>query len=407
MKSKLLQNKYHILTFLFLNIISRIISLDNGLGQTPPMGWNSWNKFACNISEDLIKKTADAIVSSGLKAAGYTYLNLDDCWQINRDSTGKIIADPNAFPSGIKSLADYIHSLDLKFGLYSDAGYLTCQKRPGSLLYEEIDAQTYAEWEVDYLKYDNCYNDLSSPKIRYPVMRDALLKAKRPIFYSMCEWGIENPAEWGAEVGNSWRTTGDIEDKWDSFINILDLQVGLEKYARPGAWNDPDMLEVGNGGMTDNEYQSHFALWALLKAPLLIGCDVLNMSENTKKILLNEEIIKINQDSLGKQGSRISRVQKGIEFLEVWAGELSNGYAIILFNRTTNEEEITTTFKDFGFTAPGGNLRNLLVDENYGYVNEKYTAKVPAHSVVVLKLHQYCSSFMGNCENVETLKLLE
>ena len=183
-------------------------ALNNGLGLKPQMGWNSWNKFACNINETLIINTIDEIVSSGLLAAGYNYINLDDCWQVSRDKTTKeIVIDSEAFPHGMKYLADYAHSKGLLFGLYSDAGYMTCQRRPGSLGYEEIDAKTYASWGVDYLKYDNCYNDLSKPEVRYPPMRDALNASGRTIFYSMCEWGINNPAKWARDVANSWRTT--------------------------------------------------------------------------------------------------------------------------------------------------------------------------------------------------------
>ncbi len=223
-------------------------------------------------------------------------------------------------------------------------------------------------------------------------MRDALLKTGRPIFYSMCEWGQESPAEWAGDIANSWRTTGDILDNWEVFVSILDQQVGLEKYAKPGAWNDPDMLEVGNGAMKDHEYQAHFALWALLKAPLLIGCDVTNMSDATKKILSNEDIIDINQDPLGIQGRRISQVQKNDGYLEVWAAELQTGYAIILFNRSSQDDEITVLFKDFGFEPAGGNVKDLITGENLGYVREQITQMVPGHSVIVYKLHAYCQN---------------
>lgn len=217
---------------LFISVVFISVSaLDNGLGLTPPMGWNSWNKFNCNIDESLIKQTALALISTGLASKGYHYVNLDDCWQVARDANGFIIEDKNKFPAGMKGLSEFLHSKNLKFGVYSDAGYYTCAKRPGSLGVEIKDAQKYAEWEVDYLKYDNCNTDGTSPKLRYPVMRDALNKTGRPIFFSMCEWGVENPATWATEVGNSWRTTEDIVDNWNSFLHILDQQVGLEKYA--------------------------------------------------------------------------------------------------------------------------------------------------------------------------------
>jgi len=282
------------------------LALDNGLGRTPQMGWNSWNKFACNINEDLIKSTIDTLVDTGLVAAGYKYINLDDCWQISRDKNNVIVPDPKAFPSGIKALADYAHSKGMKFGLYSDAGSNTCQGRPGSLGYEEIDAKTYAEWGVDYLKYDNCYADPRTPEERYPIMRDALNKSGRTIFYSMCEWGVDDPAKWAKDVGNSWRTTGDISDSWSSMISIIDKNDKWAQYAGPGGWNDPDMLEVGNGGMTYDEYRTHFSLWALAKAPLLIGCDVTKRDKETFEILMNEEVIAVNQDKLGVQGRKIA-----------------------------------------------------------------------------------------------------
>ena len=279
--------------------------LDNGLGKTPQMGWNSWNKFGCSINDQLIRDTIDALNKSGLIELGYNYINLDDCWQKSRDENGTIIPDPTNFPNGIKSLADYAHSKGLKFGLYSDAGIYTCGGRPGSLGYEEIDAKTYAEWGIDYLKYDNCYNEDLPSRDRYIKMRDALNKTGRQIFYSMCSWGADDVSTWGREVGNSWRTTGDISDSWKSMTRIIDTNNKWYEYAGPGGWNDPDMLEVGNGGMNIEEYKAHFGLWAITKAPLLIGCDIINMSKETKDILTNPEVIAINQDPLGIQGHKI------------------------------------------------------------------------------------------------------
>ncbi len=246
-------------------------ALDNGLAKTPPMGWNSWNKFGCDVSEKLVKETADAMVSSGMKDAGYQYIVIDDCWQIARDNRGNIVPDPDRFPSGMKALADYIHSKGLKFGLYSDAGTKTCQGRPGSHGYEELDAKQYAAWDVDYLKYDWCNSEGLDAKIQYGKMRDALLSSGRPICFSICEWGTNKPWLWAKDVGNLWRTTGDIQDCWDctrtwggmGWTKILDLQVGLEAYAGPAHWNDPDMLEVGNGGMNPTEYKAHFSFWCL------------------------------------------------------------------------------------------------------------------------------------------------
>jgi alpha-galactosidase len=302
---------FKILIFVFLIHASH--QLNNGLGLTPQMGWNSWNHFGCNINEKLIQQTADIIVSSGLAAAGYQYVNLDDCWQVSRDADGTIQADPHDFPSGIQALADYVHSKNLKFGLYSDAGGNTGGGRPASLHYETKDANTYAAWKVDYLKYDNCNSDGTTPEVRYPPMRDALNASGRPIFFSMCEWGVDQPALWAANVGNSWRTTGDIQDNWNSMISNIDINNQYAAKAGPGGWNDPDMLEVGNGGMTDAEYITHFSLWCISKAPLLIGCDVSKMSEATLKTLTNAEAIAINQDKLGYQGQKVSVSQSQLK----------------------------------------------------------------------------------------------
>ncbi|UJR19661.1 hypothetical protein I4U23_022796 [Adineta vaga] len=291
---------------LLISSIHTSYQLNNGLGLTPQMGWNSWNHFGCNINEKLIQQTADLMVSTGLAAAGYQYVNTDDCWQVSRDTNGTIQADPKAFPSGIPALVDYVHSRKLKFGLYSDAGFKTCGGRPASLHYETTDANTYASWKVDYLKYDNCNTDGTAPEIRYPVMRDALNATGRSIFYSMCEWGVDQPALWAPDVGNSWRTTDDIQDNWKSMLNNIDINNAYADKAGPGGWNDPDMLEVGNGGMTDAEYVTHFSLWAISKAPLIVGCDISKMSAATLATLTHPEIIAINQDPLGVQGKKVS-----------------------------------------------------------------------------------------------------
>jgi len=291
--------------FIFASLLAIVVGLDNGLGKTPQMGWNSWNRFACSINEDLIKATALSIANGPLKSAGYNYVNIDDCWAHSRDKNGTVHPDNSTFPSGIKALADYVHSLGLKFGIYSDAGNHTCAGRPGSLGFEINDANSYAEWGVDYLKYDNC-DAITPPEQRYPPMRDALNQTGRPIFFSMCEWGVDNPSTWARKVGNSWRTTSDIEDKWRSMLSNLYINNQWADYAGPGGWNDPDMLEVGNGGMTDVEYRSHFSLWALSKAPLLIGCDVTKMSQATVTTLTNPEVIAVNQDTLGIQGKLVS-----------------------------------------------------------------------------------------------------
>lgn len=284
------------------------VAKKTGLSVTPAMGWNSWNHFACDISEDLIKETADAIVNLGLDKLGYEYVNLDDCWQASeRDSSGAIQADIARFPSGMKALGDYIHSKGLKFGIYSSAGFKTCQAYPASLGMEEIDAASYAAWGVDYLKYDNCYTDHGPPQKRYPPMASALEASGRDILYSLCEWGRENPAAWAGDIAHSWRVSGDIKDSWDSIISRANIAAPLWRYAGPDNWNDPDMLEVGNGHCSYDEYKSHFSLWAMLKSPLIIGNDVRAMTKDdeTMSIIGNDEVIAVNQDALGFQGRRI------------------------------------------------------------------------------------------------------
>jgi len=362
--------------------------LDNGLARTPQMGWNSWNHFGCGINENLIRDTIRTVVSSGLSKAGYVYVNMDDCWAGWRDSSGNIHPDNQTFPNGVKPLADYAHSLGLKFGLYSDAGTETCAGRPGSLHYETNDATTYASWGVDYLKYDNCNNQGIAPETRYPVMRDALNKTGRSIFYSMCEWGVDNPATWAPKVGNSWRTTGDISDNWPRMTSRIDKNDLVWKYAAPGGWNDPDMLEVGNGGMTTTEYTSHFSLWCLAKAPLLVGCDITKMSADTLNILTNAEAIAINQDALGVQGHRVASTPGSGGNLEVWAGPLSGGnYAVILFNRSSVKATITARWADIGLNSGvTAQARDLWLHQNVGSFTGSYSASVASHGVVFLKL---------------------
>ncbi|KMT16789.1 hypothetical protein BVRB_2g042760 [Beta vulgaris subsp. vulgaris] len=328
------------------------VQLFNGLALTPQMGWNSWNFFACNINETVIKETADALVSTGLADLGYVYVNIDDCWSsATRDSKDQLVPDPKTFPSGIKALADYVHSKDLKLGIYSDAGAFTCQVRPGSIFHENDDAKLFASWGVDYLKYDNCFNLGIPPKKRYPPMRDALNATERPIFYSLCEWGVDDPALWAGEVGNSWRTTEDINDSWASMTTIADLNDKWASYAGPGGWNDPDMLEVGNGGMTYHEYRAHFSIWALMKAPLLIGCDIRNMTAETLEILSNTEVIGVNQDPLGVQGRKVHASGPN-DCQQVWAGPLSgNRIAVALWNRCPSAAVITAGWNVLGLQS--------------------------------------------------------
>jgi alpha-galactosidase len=367
-------------------------ALDNSLAKTPPMGWNSWNKFACNVSEDLIKQIADAMVSTGMKDAGYQYIVIDDCWQVDRDSQGNIIPDAKRFPSGMKALADYVHAKGLKFGLYSDAGTLTCQKRPGGRGYEFQDARQYAAWGVDYLKYDWCSTSTQNQQASYSIMRDALVKSGRPMVFSLCEWGSSKPWLWARDVGNLWRTTSDIQDCWDckrewggmGFVHILDLQNGLESYAGPGHWNDPDMLEVGNGGMTTTEYRSHFSLWCILAAPLIAGNDIRSMSPEIAEILTNKEVIAVDQDQQGLQGRRVKREGN----LEVWAKQMADGSrAVALLNRGATETQITVSWIDIGYPdyLPAS-IRDLWARKDLGKSTGSFSATVASHGVVMVKI---------------------
>jgi len=370
---------------------SGLLSSDD-LARTPPMGWNSWNKFGCNVSESLIKETADAMVSNGMKDAGYQYIVIDDCWQVSRDERGSIVPDPKRFPSGIKALADYVHSKGLKFGLYSDAGIATCQKRPGSKGFEEKDAQQYAAWNVDYLKYDWCNTEGQDAREAYAKMSRALQNTGRPIVFSICEWGSTQPWLWAPGIGHLWRTTGDIQDCWDcsqpwggmGFIHIIDLQAELYPYAGPGHWNDPDMLEVGNGKMTKAEYRSHFSFWCLLSAPLMAGNDLRAMTAETREILTNKEVIAVDQDPLGMQGHKVADTGP----FEGWMKPLSNGdRAVILFNRGNTTAPISVTWEQIGL-PPGfeAGVRDLWARKDLGKFKGRFTAKVEPHDVVMLRI---------------------
>jgi alpha-galactosidase len=334
--------------FLFLNLNAQKY---DQLAKTPPMGWNSWNKFGCNVSETLIMGMADAMVSSGMKDAGYEYIVIDDCWQVSRDENGQIIPDKDRFPHGIKYLADYVHSKGLKFGIYSCAGTLTCAGRPAGCGHEYQDALSYARWGVDYLKYDWCNTGTQDPKASYSIMRDGLFAAKRPIVFSICEWGSNKPWEWAGQIGHLWRTTGDISDTWNSMIEIFSQQKDLARYAGPGHWNDPDMLEVGNGGMTTEEYKAHFSLWCMLAAPLIAGNDLQNMTPDTKSILVNKEIIAIDQDSLGRQGV----CWRDNEDYQIWMKVLANNEkAICLLNKSDEKKSVLV---DFALLAKASTMR--------------------------------------------------
>jgi len=376
----------------------------DGLALTPPMGWNSWNKFACNVDEKLIKEMADAMVSSGMKDAGYTYINIDDCWHGERDAQGFIHPNADRFPSGMKALADYVHSKGLKLGIYSDAGSQTCGGRPGSRGYEFQDAQQYASWGIDYLKYDWCNTEGLKAEGAYKTITAALQKAGRPIVLSICEWGTDTPWTWGQTVGHLWRTTGDIyncfdciEDHgtWKSWgvMPIVDKQEGLRQYAGPGHWNDPDMLEVGNG-MPANEDRAHFTLWSMLAAPLITGNDLRKMSKETTDILTNREVLAVNQDKLGVQGFRYSSKDS----VETWLKPLADGkWAVTFLNRSRKPQPVRFDWKATPITDDLSKqelnaanttykVRNLWMKKDVGTTKKAFAATLPAHDVVLLLL---------------------
>jgi alpha-galactosidase len=358
---------------------------DPALARTPPMGFNNWNAFGCDVSETLIKETADFFVATGLKDLGYTYVNIDDCWSLKeRGEDGRLVPDPERFPSGIKGVADYVHDLGLKLGIYGDAGTKTCAGYPASLGNEELDAQTWAEWGVDYVKYDNCHNQsdgsLEDFVQRYTAMRDALAKTGRPIVYSICEWGQSKPWEWAQEVGHLWRTTGDIHDSWTSVRSIIEKNLPLAEYAGPGHWNDPDMLEIGNGGMTATEYRTHMSMWAMMSAPLIIGTDLRTIPEPYLAMLSNKEIIAIDQDPLGVQGA----VVYDNEGLIVVDKPLATGErAIALYNSTDVQATISVPVSVTGLKpARAYRLHDVWTGQTM-QAKDTISAGVSAHGTVV------------------------
>jgi alpha-galactosidase len=367
------------------------------VAATPPMGWNSWNHFAEKVTDAGVRAAADAMVASGMKDAGYVYVNVDDSWEGQRDAQGNIHSN-SRFPD-MKALGDYVHSKGLKFGIYSSPGPKTCGGYEGSYGHERQDANTYASWGVDFLKYDLCsymdimklHDPLQSPQQALTMMQDAyrkmheaLLDTHRPIVYSLCQYGVGAVWEWGPQVGgNMWRTTDDIRDNYGSMALIGFSQTGLEKYAGPGHWNDPDMLEVGNGGMNADQYRTQMSLWAILAAPLLAGNDLSKMDETTKNILINKEVIAVDQDNLGIQGSRTGPPQ-------IWMKPLSDGAkAVALFNYVTDDEAepLTLRFKDVGFSGPV-RARDLWAHKDLGILRDSYTVTVPKGGAVMLRIWQ-------------------
>jgi len=378
-------------------ILPAAFAQSSTLAATPPMGWNSWNHFAAKVSDADVRATADILVSSGMRDAGYIYVNIDDTWQGERDAQGVIHANKK-FPD-MKALSDYVHSKGLKIGIYSSPGPQTCARYAGSYQHEEQDAKTYAEWGMDYLKYDLCSfgqilkrdagddraKAFAMQKAAYQKMHDALAATGRPVLFSLCQYGLNNVWEWGTEVGgNAWRTTGDISDRYSRMAEIGFSQAGLAKYAGPGHWNDPDMLEVGNGGMTEDQYRQHMTLWVILAAPLLAGNDLSKMSPSTLAMLTNKEVIAVDQDPLGKQGDRVSAVGP----TEIWSKPLSNGaLAVALFNRADSPSPITLKLQDVGFDK-NAKLRDLWKGSEVTLKNGAYTVTVPAYGAVLLKVSQ-------------------
>ena len=386
-----------ILLLLLLPVIGRAQTRES-LSLTPQMGWSSWNKFQGNINEDIIKSIADAMVASGLKDAGYTYINIDDCWHGKRDADGFIQADPKHFPHGIKALADYVHSRGLKLGIYSDAGSETCAGRPGSLGHEYQDALQYARWGIDYLKYDWCNTTNVNAQGAYQLMRDALQATGRPIFFSMCEWGDNHPWRWAKGIGDSWRIGPDIWCSFDStrvfptyiqcsVIDCINRNDSLRSYAGPGHWNDPDMLEVGNG-LSANQDRAHFTMWCMMASPLILGNDVRNMSDETKAILTNRDLIAIDQDKLGVQGLRFL-IREGLEY---WFKPLSNGdWAMTIFNPTRQPLSCSLNWQDFNLTDEEVSKRSTAFDQNVYKIKNLWTGRMEGKTTLKSKIERKVS----------------
>jgi len=357
----------------------------NGLAKTPPMGWNSWNYFGEDVNEADIRAAADALVSSGMRDAGYVYLNIDGTWQGHRDSQGNLL--PNKKFTDIKALADYVHSKGLKIGIYSSPGPVDCAGYPTSYGHEKQDAKTFAKWGVDYLKWDWCSAEKIYPdkhiRAVYQKMGDALLATGRPIVFSLCEYGKANVATWGADVGgNLWRTTDDIRDNWESMMANIEKQAPSAPFAGPGHWNDPDMLEIGNGGMTSDEYRTHMSLWALAAAPLIAGNNLQKLSEDTKSILLNKEVIAVDQDPLGKQATPIRNGN-----LEMWVKPMADGGAVVgVVNLGSSTLPATVRIGDLRLRGNPTHARDLWAHQEVEFTDGAYTADVSTHAPLLVRV---------------------
>lgn len=359
---------------------------DNGLARTPPMGFSNWNATQCGpgFTAAMVESTADTLLASGLAAAGYRYVDLDDCWALpDRDAAGNLVPDPARFPHGIAAVADYVHARGLKLGIYSSAGTRTCDAAgfPGSLGHEGADARQFAAWGVDLLKYDNCSNQRVDARERYTAMRDALAATHRPIVYAICEWGQSSPWQWAAVVGNSWRTTADITDTWPSVLANFTGNVDRSAAAGPGHWNDPDLLEAGNGGMTPTEYRSQFALWAMMAAPLLISTDLRQATPDTLRTLANPGIIALDQDPLGRQAVQLTDVGGAHVLVKPLAG---GEHAVALFNATDRTATVGATLAALGLSGPH-QVHDLWTGATTT-TSDQITADVPAHATFVFRI---------------------
>jgi len=357
----------------------------DGLALAPPMGWNTWNTFGVDCSEALVRQTADAMAADGMRDAGYVYIVIDDAWAAReRDPGGSLAADPVKFPGGMKALAGYLHSRGFKFGIYGCAGSRTCAGYPGGRGHEFQDARTYASWGVDYIKYDWCNRGTANGPETYRIMSDAIRAAGRPAVFSLCEWGENRPWLWARPVGHLWRTTGDIGPSYARWKEILDAQVGLERYAGPGRWNDPDMLEVGNKGLTYAESRAHFSLWCMLAAPLIAGNDVRTMAPETRAILTNRDVIAIDQDPAGHQGFRY-RADAG---KEIWAKQLSNGeWAVCVLNTGSAPARLAVDWRDLSFLGEAYyHVTDVWAGKPAGRNEDPWAGTVDPHGVALFRL---------------------